>query len=84
MGLDNKVRVKPTRNTSWDALKNQREKANVMYLFTKIDLLEVITCHLQDLEAQGYDIFGFSLDWLPEKPTNFLKRKKEPPQKTIV
>lgn len=84
MGLIDKVPVKPTRNTSWDELKDTREKVNETYLFSKIDPLEVITCYLQDLEAQGYDISDFSKNWLPDHPHNFLKRKREPSQKTTV
>ena len=55
-----------------------------MYLFTKIDPPKVIACYLQDLEVQCYDISGFSLDWLPDQPPNFLKRNREPSQKTTV
>ncbi|XP_050909222.1 uncharacterized protein LOC127122998 [Lathyrus oleraceus] len=35
----------------------------------------------KDLEAQGIDISGFSLEWLPDQPPNFLKRKREPSEK---
>lgn len=78
MGLIDKVRVKPTKDTSWEALKDQRDIYNGMYLFSKIDPPWVITCYLQDLEAQGIDISGFSLDWLPGQPPNFMKRKRDP------
>lgn len=54
-----------------------------MYIFSKIGPPEVIACYLQDLEAQGVDISSFSLDWLPDQPPNFLKRKREPSQKII-
>lgn len=46
MGLIDKVRVKLTKNTSWEALKDQREVANEMYLFSKIDPPKVIACYL--------------------------------------
>lgn len=46
MGLIDKVLIKPTRNTSWEALKDQREKVNETYLSIKIDPLEVIACYL--------------------------------------
>lgn len=62
MGLIDKVCVKPTRNTFWEALKDQREKVNEMYLLSKIDPPEVIACYLQDLEARGFDTSGFILD----------------------
>lgn len=81
MGLIDKVLVKPTRNTSQEKLKDKREKADEMYLFTKIDPLEVIEFYLEDLEAQGYDTSSFSMDWLPDHPLNFFKRKREPSQK---
>lgn len=53
-----------------------------MYLFSKIDPSEVIACYLWDLEAQGIDISGFILDWLPDQTPNFMKRKREPSKKT--
>lgn len=77
MGLIDKVRVKPIKDTSREALKDQREISNGMYLLSKNDPLEVIACYLQDLEAQGIDISGFSLDWLSDQPPNFMKKKKK-------
>lgn len=58
MGIIDKVRVKPTLDTSRDALKDHREISNGMYLFSKIDPPEVITHYLQDLAALGIDISG--------------------------
>lgn len=81
MGLIDKVRVKPTKDTSQEALKDQRVISNGMYLFSKIDLPEVVACYLQDLEAQGIDISGFSLDQLLDQPPNFMKRNREPSEK---
>lgn len=37
MRLIDKVLVKPARNTSWEELKDKRDKMDEMYLFTKID-----------------------------------------------
>lgn len=51
MGLIDRVTVKSTRLTSWEALKDHIDKADEMYLFSKIDPLEVISFYLQDLEA---------------------------------
>lgn len=62
IGLTDRVKVKPTMDTSWEALKDQREISNRMYLISKIDPLDVIAHYLQDLEAQGIDIYGFTLD----------------------
>lgn len=84
MGLIDKVCVKPTRNTFWKALKDQRERANEMYLFSNIDPPEVITCYFQDLETQGFDISDFSLDLLLDQPHNFWKIKREPSQNTTI
>lgn len=55
-----------------------------MDLFTKIDPPEVIEFYRKDLEAQGYDTSLFNMDWLPDHPPNFLKRKRKPSQKTTV
>lgn len=62
MSIIDKVRVKPTLDTSWDALKDHREISHGMYIFSKIDPLEVIAHYLQDLAEQGIDIYGFTLD----------------------
>lgn len=37
MGIIDKVKVKPTLDTSWEALKDHREISHGMYLFSKID-----------------------------------------------
>lgn len=42
MGLIDKVRVKPTKDTSREALKDHIEVSNGMYLFSKIYPLEVV------------------------------------------
>jgi hypothetical protein len=71
MGIIDQVRAKPTLDTSWEALKDQREIPNRLYLFSKIDPLEVIAYYLEDLYKQGVDITEFSVDWLLEFPLNF-------------
>lgn len=81
MGVIDKVLVKPTLDTSWDALKDQRKIPHAMYLFSKIDPLEVIAHYLQDLASQGVDILDFSTDWLPEHPPNFMKRMRDPSER---
>ncbi|XP_050918601.1 extensin-like [Lathyrus oleraceus] len=35
-----------------------------------------------DLANQGVDISDFSVDWLPEQPPNFMKRQREPSEKS--
>ena len=49
MGIINQVRVKPTLDTSWEALKDQRKIPNGLYLFSKIDPPEVVMYYLDDL-----------------------------------
>lgn len=46
MGVIDRVLVKPTVDTSWEALKDHRKIPHVMYLFSKIDPLEVIAHYL--------------------------------------
>lgn len=46
MGIIDKVRVKPTLNTSWDTLNDHKEISHGIYLFSKIDPLEVIVHYL--------------------------------------
>ncbi|XP_050918575.1 uncharacterized protein LOC127136010 [Lathyrus oleraceus] len=82
MGVIEKVRAKPTLETSWESLKDQRKIPNGLYLFFKIDPPEVVAHYLQDLANQGVDILEFSVDWLPERPPNFMKRQREPSGKS--
>ncbi|XP_050908947.1 uncharacterized protein LOC127122692 [Lathyrus oleraceus] len=82
MGVIDRVLVRPTLDTSYEALKDQRKIPNGMYLFSKIDPPKVIAYYLQDLASQGVNIFEFSVDWLPEQPPNFMKRKRGPPEKS--
>ncbi|XP_050897962.1 uncharacterized protein LOC127104859 [Lathyrus oleraceus] len=82
MGVIEQVRVKPSLDTSWEALKDQRKIPNDLYLFSKIDPLEVVAHYLKDLASQGVDISEFSVDWLPEHPPNFIKRQREPSEKS--
>jgi hypothetical protein len=37
MGIIDQVRAKPTLDTSWETLRDQREIPNGLYLFSKID-----------------------------------------------
>lgn len=78
MGFIERVLVKPTLDTSWEALKDKRKIPNCLYLFSKVDPPEVIDHYFQDLASQGMDILEFSVAWLPEQPPNFMKIKREP------
>ena len=62
MGVIEQVRAKPTLDTSWEALKDQRKIPNGLYLFSKIDPPKVVAHYLQDLANQGVDISEFSVD----------------------
>ncbi|XP_050888866.1 uncharacterized protein LOC127094034 [Lathyrus oleraceus] len=82
MGVIEKVREKPSLDTSWEALKDHRKIPNGLYLFSKIDPSEVVAHYLKDLASQGVDISEFSMDWLPKHPPNFMKRTREPSDKS--
>ncbi|XP_050890628.1 uncharacterized protein LOC127096043 [Lathyrus oleraceus] len=82
IGVIEKVRAKPTLDTSWEALKDQRKIPNGLYLFSKIDPPEVVAHYLNDLASQWVDISEFSMDWVPEHPPNFMKRMREPSEKS--
>ncbi|XP_050908526.1 uncharacterized protein LOC127122190 [Lathyrus oleraceus] len=62
MGVIEQVRTKPTLDTSWEALKDQRKIPNGLYLFSKIDPPEVVAHYLQDLASQGVDICLYKTD----------------------
>ncbi|XP_050896602.1 uncharacterized protein LOC127103379 [Lathyrus oleraceus] len=82
MGVIEQVRVKPSLDTSWEALKDQRKIPSGLYLFSKIDPPEVVAHYLKDLASQGVDILEFFVDWLLEHPPNFMKRQREPYDKS--
>ncbi|XP_050874936.1 extensin-like [Lathyrus oleraceus] len=82
MGIIDQFIAKPTLDTSWEALRDQREIPNGLYMFSKIDPPEVVAYYLQDLSNQGVDISEFTVDWLPEHPPNFRKRMREPFEKS--
>lgn len=56
MGVIERVLARPTLDTSWEALNDQRKIPNNLYLFSKIDPPEVFAYYLQDMEAQGVNI----------------------------
>lgn len=76
------IRAKPTLDTFWEAFKDQRKIPNILYLFSKIDPPEVVAHYLKVLVSQGVDISEFSVDWLPEHPPNFMKRMRDPSEKS--
>lgn len=51
IGVTRRVLATPTLDTSWEALKDQRNISNGLYLFSKINPPEVIAYYLQDLAA---------------------------------
>ncbi|XP_050898372.1 flocculation protein FLO11-like [Lathyrus oleraceus] len=81
MGILDQVRAKPTLDTSWEALKDQRKIPNGLYLFSKIDPPEVILYYLDDLRKQGVDISDFNISQLLDEPPNFMKRPRGPSEK---
>lgn len=81
MEIIERVMVKPSLDTSWEALKDQIKIPNGLYLFTKIDPPEVVAQYLLDLANQGVDISDFSVDWLLEHPPNFMKRIRKPSER---
>ncbi|XP_050909669.1 extensin-like [Lathyrus oleraceus] len=82
MGIIDQVRAKPTLDTSWEAFRDKREIPNGLYLFSKVDPPEVVAYYLQNFSNQGVYISEFIVDWLPEHPPNFMKRMREPYEKS--
>ncbi|KAI5423775.1 hypothetical protein KIW84_030128 [Lathyrus oleraceus] len=52
MGILDKVNVRPTLDTSWEALKDQRKIPHSLYLFSKEEPKEAILLYLQDIEGE--------------------------------
>ncbi|KAI5444937.1 hypothetical protein KIW84_013277 [Lathyrus oleraceus] len=81
MGILDKVKVRPTLDTSWDVLKDQREIPHRLYLFSKEDPRDVILFYLDNLMREGVDISDFNLSELPETAPNFMKHQRGPSEK---
>ncbi|XP_050908138.1 extensin-like [Lathyrus oleraceus] len=81
MGILDQVKVKPTLDTSWDALKDQREIPHGLYLFSKEDPRDVILFYLDNLMKEGVDISDFNLSELPETAPNFMDHPRGPSEK---
>ncbi|KAI5437402.1 hypothetical protein KIW84_023495 [Lathyrus oleraceus] len=71
MAILEKVNVRPTLDTSWEALKDQRKIPHGLYLFSKEEPKEAILHYLQRLKDEGVDISEFRLSELPDKAPNF-------------
>ena len=82
MGILEKVNVRPTLDTSWEALKDQRKIPHGLYLFSKEEPKEAILHYLQRLKDEGVDISDFRLSELPDKAPNFVRHKRGPSEKT--
>ncbi|KAI5434087.1 hypothetical protein KIW84_021087 [Lathyrus oleraceus] len=82
MGILDKVNVRPTLDTSWDALKDQRKIPHGLYLFSKEEPRDVILFYLQGLKDEGVDISDFHLSDLPDTSPNFMSHKRGPSEKT--
>jgi hypothetical protein len=56
MGILEKIHVKPTLDTSWEALKDQRDMPNGLCKFYRDEPKEAILHYLQRLKDEGVDI----------------------------
>jgi hypothetical protein len=82
MGILEKVNVRPTLDTSWEALKDYRKIPHGLYMFSKEEPKEAILLYLQGLKDEGVDISEFRLSELPDKAPNFVRHKRGPSEKT--
>ncbi|KAI5389543.1 hypothetical protein KIW84_074997 [Lathyrus oleraceus] len=82
MGILDQVKFRPTLDTSWDALIDQRKIPHGLYLFSREEPRDVILFYLQGLKDEGVDISDFHLSDLPDKAPNFMRHKRGPSEKT--
>ncbi|KAI5387729.1 hypothetical protein KIW84_073720 [Lathyrus oleraceus] len=81
MGILKKIQVKPTLDTSWDALKYQRKLPHGLARFYKNEPREAILHYMQRLKDEGVDISDFRLDDMLDSESDFVKFKRGPSEK---
>ncbi|KAI5435515.1 hypothetical protein KIW84_022077 [Lathyrus oleraceus] len=73
MGILEKIHIKPTLDTTWEALKDQRDMPNGLCMFYKEEPKEAILHYLQRLKDEGVDILDFGF-----KPFKEIKEPLHP------
>ncbi|KAI5418243.1 hypothetical protein KIW84_042751 [Lathyrus oleraceus] len=81
MGILKKIQFKPTLDTSWDALKDQRKLSHGLARFYKNEPREAILHYMQRLKDEGVDISNFRLDDCLDSEEDFVRFKRGPSKK---
>ncbi|KAI5409756.1 hypothetical protein KIW84_055275 [Lathyrus oleraceus] len=81
MGILKKIQFKPTLDTSWDTLKDQRKLPHGLARFYKNEPREAILHYMQRLKDEGVDISDFRLDDCLDSEKDFVKFKRGPSEK---
>ncbi|KAI5384283.1 hypothetical protein KIW84_071335 [Lathyrus oleraceus] len=81
MGILKKIQVRPTLDTSWDALKDQRKLPHGLARFFKNEPRDAILFYMQRLKDEGVDISDFRLDDCLDSEEDFVRFKRGPSEK---
>ncbi|KAI5396791.1 hypothetical protein KIW84_062858 [Lathyrus oleraceus] len=76
MGIIKKIQVKPTLDTTWDSLKDQRKMPHGLARFFKNEPRDAVAIYLQRLLDDGIDISDFSLDDCLDSEEDLVRYKR--------
>ncbi|KAI5429355.1 hypothetical protein KIW84_034094 [Lathyrus oleraceus] len=84
MGIIKKIQVRPTLDTSWDSLKDQRKLPHGLARFYKNEPRDAVAIYLQRLLDEGVDISDFRLDGCLDSEEDFVRYKRGLSEKKIA
>jgi hypothetical protein len=84
MGIIKKIQVRPTLDTSWDSLKDQRKMPHGLARFFKNEPRDAVAIYLQRLLDDGVDISDFSLDDCLDSEEDLVRYKRGISEKKIA
>ncbi|KAI5444842.1 hypothetical protein KIW84_013212 [Lathyrus oleraceus] len=84
MGIIKEIRVKPTMDVSWEALKDQRKMPHGLERFFKNEPRDAIAIYLQRLLDEGIDISDFRIEDLLDSEEDLVRYKRGLSEKKIA
>jgi hypothetical protein len=84
MGIIKEIRVKPTLDTSWESLKDQRKMPHGLARFFKNEPRDAVAIYLQRLLDDGVDISDFSLDDCLDSEEDLVRYKRGVSERQIA
>ncbi|KAI5402748.1 hypothetical protein KIW84_050378 [Lathyrus oleraceus] len=84
MGIIKDIRVKPTMEVTWEALKDQRKMPHGLERFFKNEPRDAIAIYLQDRLDEGIDISDFRLEDCLDSVEDLVRYKRGLSEKKIA